>query len=318
MQKITFVVESKKWVQFSKVKVYKNYISNFNINIVTIQKFEILWRLGFYRRQYIIFSSWRLVIKMINEKRFKDSEFDYFMGCVTSHSNLNDVMLDDKKMKTQLNKALNILNKFKVITVNSKILYDFLISKVTKLEYCPNGVDIQKFKPNYKKVYDSNNINIGFVAKNRAVKRIDLLSILEEKFKDYSNLKFKKIIIDRQYKSKKLNENEMRDFYQSLDYYICLSDQEGTPNPALEAAACGCLLISTKVGNMPEIIIDNVNSFFIDQNIDNIILKIHQILKIDSIKYDYMSKQLLKEIRSNWSWVSNVNDFEKSLNSLIS
>jgi len=47
------------------------------------------------------------------------------------------------------------------------------------------------------------------------------------------------------------NAEEMREFYQSLHVYVCASRSEGTPNPCLEAAACGVPVVTTPVGNMP-------------------------------------------------------------------
>jgi glycosyltransferase involved in cell wall biosynthesis len=55
-----------------------------------------------------------------------------------------------------------------------------------------------------------------------------------------------------------LSETEMVDWYQGIDVMVFASNMDGTPNPALEGAACGCTLISTKIGNMPEFI-DSAN-----------------------------------------------------------
>jgi len=46
---------------------------------------------------------------------------------------------------------------------------------------------------------------------------------------------------------------KMVDYYNSIDIYICASDIEGTPNPVLEAMACGVPVISTDVGIVPEV-----------------------------------------------------------------
>ena len=62
----------------------------------------------------------------------------------------------------------------------------------------------------------------------------------------------------------------MRDFYQSLHVYVCASRSEGTPNPCLEAAACGLPVVTTPVGNMPEFVRDGVNGFFVARDVDAI------------------------------------------------
>jgi glycosyltransferase involved in cell wall biosynthesis len=43
-------------------------------------------------------------------------------------------------------------------------------------------------------------------------------------------------------------------WYQGLDLYICFSDSEGTPNPVLEAAACGVPVLSTDVGIVSDLV----------------------------------------------------------------
>jgi glycosyltransferase involved in cell wall biosynthesis len=45
---------------------------------------------------------------------------------------------------------------------------------------------------------------------------------------------------------------EMPGYYAGLDVYVCASKIEGTPNPVLEAMACGVPVISTDVGIVPQ------------------------------------------------------------------
>jgi O-antigen biosynthesis protein len=47
--------------------------------------------------------------------------------------------------------------------------------------------------------------------------------------------------------------SEMVDYYRAIDVYVCASDIEGTPNPVLEAMACGVPVISTDVGIVPDV-----------------------------------------------------------------
>ncbi len=45
----------------------------------------------------------------------------------------------------------------------------------------------------------------------------------------------------------------MPEYYSKIDVYVCTSKIEGTPNPVLEAMACGVPVISTDVGVIPEL-----------------------------------------------------------------
>jgi len=74
------------------------------------------------------------------------------------------------------------------------------------------------------------------------------------------------------------DDNEMREFYNSLDLYIIASRSEGTPRPAIEAAACGVPVISTDVGIIPELIEEGVNGFIVDRTYDAIKNKIQWIV----------------------------------------
>jgi glycosyltransferase involved in cell wall biosynthesis len=50
------------------------------------------------------------------------------------------------------------------------------------------------------------------------------------------------------------SRSEMNDFYNKISCLICFSESEGTPNPVLESLSCGTNVISSYVGNVPEII----------------------------------------------------------------
>ena len=93
---------------------------------------------------------------------------------------------------------------------------------------------------------------------------------------------------------------QMRDFYRSLDVYICASSAEGTPNTCLEAAACGVPLVTTRVGNMPELVRDGANGFFIERDVCDIAEKLSSLRDIPGLR-----KHLGQAIRASvmeWDW----------------
>ena len=55
-------------------------------------------------------------------------------------------------------------------------------------------------------------------------------------------------------------------YYSSLDYYVCTSRIEGGPYPVLEAMSCECVVLSTPVGIVPEILCHEENGFLLRDN----------------------------------------------------
>lgn len=90
---------------------------------------------------------------------------------------------------------------------------------------------------------------------------------------------------------------EMADWYHTGQILIVASRSEGTPNPALEAAACGTVVVATQVGNIPELIVDGVNGIIIERSPGSILAGIRrardQLAQLSSAMIDTIA---------GWSW----------------
>jgi len=91
--------------------------------------------------------------------------------------------------------------------------------------------------------------------------------------------------------------DQMADWYNAGTVYVCASETEGTPNPALEAASAGCVVCSTRVGNMPELIQDGVNGRLVDRTVDAIYEGIHDCID----RYQEMQPRMEAAI-AGWDW----------------
>jgi len=61
--------------------------------------------------------------------------------------------------------------------------------------------------------------------------------------------------------SQNVPQEKLRDIYAECDVFLCGSRGEGFVAPPLEAMACGCPVVSTKVGGPVETVVDGVNGY---------------------------------------------------------
>lgn len=91
---------------------------------------------------------------------------------------------------------------------------------------------------------------------------------------------------------------QMREWYNRAKVFLVLSRSEGTPNPLLESAACGCVPVSTIVGVAPRLIEHGYNGFLLS-NLDRDYISMMIEYAINN--YDEYKRNILEDIRK-WSW----------------
>ena len=183
----------------------------------------------------------------------------------------------------------------KNIIINNLGMYN-QFGKKQKTIYIPNGVDCKYF---YDKKYQRKK-KVIFIGSewHRIVKGYnDILLPLKDKLEcDGIICDFK--IIDNTNRNNVISMEDLREWYNESMVYVVAAKSEGTPNPALEAASCGCTIVSTRVGNMPELITDGYNGYLCDRNVDELYTKIK--MAIDN--FDILSLNMQKEISEHWNW----------------
>lgn len=99
---------------------------------------------------------------------------------------------------------------------------------------------------------------------------------------------------------KMIPHDEMPNYYNEIDIYICASRTEGHPDPVLEAMACGVPVIATDVGIVPEVFGEEQKKFIIKRTKENLKEKMIELLT-NKEKLKILSDENLKQIQS-WSW----------------
>jgi Glycosyltransferase len=101
--------------------------------------------------------------------------------------------------------------------------------------------------------------------------------------------------------------------YWRASCYICASLYEGTPNPALEALACGVPVISTPVGNMPEVITNGVNGLLAERSADALVKAILHLRAENLAPWREAARQ---SIMNGWTWPQKAQRYAQMLREL--
>jgi glycosyltransferase involved in cell wall biosynthesis len=109
---------------------------------------------------------------------------------------------------------------------------------------------------------------------------------------------------------------KMVDLYQKIDIFIVASETDGTPNGALEAAACGRPILSNDIGNMPEFIKNGYNGFIVNRNVGEYKEKLVWC-KANRDKLIEMGNNARKTIEEGWTWKIMSENYRKMFNKIL-
>lgn len=217
-----------------------------------------------------------------------------------------------------------IFNNSKLLETSMQLGYEGGHHKVI-----PNGVDTSLFYPIEKesirerlKLPDLKSKYVGFVGNLKWVKRAEILPKIFKRIADqYGDVRFVvvgdgelRFDIEKEcstYNLKivfkgRLHPSLIPDWMNALDVLILPSRREGFPNVVLEAQACGCPVVGTNVGGIPEAIGDG--GIVVDEGEDfegrfaSAVIKIlespisQEILRNRAEKYDW-DKIIFQQIK---------------------
>jgi len=152
--------------------------------------------------------------------------------------------------------------------INSYDMWD-KAGRLPKTKHISNGVDREIFQ--MKRPINIRPIKVLWCGSkcHRKTKNYDSILVPLSNMLKRFKIPFEFKLVDSMSPTR-WNQSQMSYWFNTGSIYVVASNTEGTPNPALEAASCGCTIVSTRVGNMPELIVDGKNGYLCDTNVQSI------------------------------------------------
>lgn len=169
------------------------------------------------------------------------------------------------------------------------------------LHYTPNGVDTAFFTPaaaRSPRPAASNELRVGWAGSlaNQGAAHRGFHTVIEPAVASVPGAVLHAAIREQRWRT----AAEMVEWYHNLDVYVCASVSEGTPNPCLEAAACGIPVVTSRVGNMPEFIVDGENGFFHDGTVESLADRLRVLAESPSLRAR-MAARIRLDV-APWDW----------------
>jgi glycosyltransferase involved in cell wall biosynthesis len=188
----------------------------------------------------------------------------------------------------------------------------------------PDGVDRQLFRPMNLKRFDdigARGIVVGWVgnsawAQDQAFDMKGVHSILIPAVEQLQaeGVELRLEMADRNVRH--VPHHEMVDYYTSIDVLICTSAIEGTPNPVLEALACGVPIISTDVGIVPDALGPQQSRFVLSERSVECLKDALRALAQAPALFRTLSEENLRRAE-DWDWAHQTAKFDAFFSQML-
>lgn len=202
--------------------------------------------------------------------------------------------------------------------------------KDNKVYILPNSINVEKFSPNNLIIKEFDLISLGRLSPEKEL--FNLLEIVSILRKSKQNIKVgiagkgpELALLERKIIENNLASNvkllgfvdDIVEFYNSGKVFVLTSRTEGLPRTIIEAMACGVPCVSSNIGDMEDVIEDEINGYLIEDytNLGHFVERINLLLNEES-RYDSFSEKSINSIRKNFSYEAATKVWEEIINNI--
>lgn len=323
--RIALVVDTENWAYHNIAKQMKKKLSDMDIDIYFYDYTPNTIQIVLSCKNYdIVHFLWREVVDVLTPERaviylrqigmsyeeFKRHYLDKM--CITT--SVYDHMCLDTPWG--LKSTGNIIELCNAYTVSSNKLFKIYEKEFEKKPFgvITDGVDLEKFYPiDSKRSLTEKGLVVGWVGNSCFWGNTDLdlkgvntivkpaISQLQKE-----GVEIVPYFADRQ--ERIIPHDRMCEYYSKINVLVCSSLTEGTPNPVLEAMACGIPVISTDVGIVYDVMGEYQKKFIMEERTIECLKR--------KLLYFYENKDALKMCSEEnlirikqWSWEIKMEEF---------
>lgn len=178
-----------------------------------------------------------------------------------------------------------------------------------------DGVDLTLFKPkNLQRLQGvgQRGLVVGWVGNSKWASELEdfkgVHTILKPALEQLraEGLNVTPFFADRQ--ERFIPHDQMPDYYSKIDVLVCTSKIEGTPNPVLEAMACGVPVVSTDVGVVPQVFGCLQRQFILEERSVQALCGVLRRILAEPALLLRMSSENIESI-SQWDWSGQARKF---------
>lgn len=331
-RKLGLVVDVDNWAFYNIANNFSKHITDFDVLIIPMSlidsNFHLMWIMlkdcdiiHFFCRG-IPLSAKNPSLKEEIEK-YGDT-YENFYEKYLKGKILTTCVYDHLFLESDFDFTQYLFSQVDTYYVSSDILFD--IYNQLDIQFKPttvitDGVNLELFYPKNIERFENTDrtLNLGWVGNSEWSKGADhkgINTIIKPVIDELKSEGYNINLLSSDKIDKHIPIDEMVNYYEKIDIYVCASINEGTPNPVLESMACGIPVVSTNVGIVKAALGEVQQQFILDDRSCEALKKTLKKMLDNPHYLKECSQENLQSIKT-WDWKYKAQDFEKFIKNAI-